>query len=137
MDMLSLAWEGFLKTYELWVLYLAVMGLKSARSRGVLSLPAKIVGIPLLLVGYAWDWFVNVTVMWVVFWQPPAHPAEIVTARLQRYADGKDCRRRRMAWWIDRHFLRHFDPVGYHVDWPEFKADPNTYLSHEEKHEAV
>jgi hypothetical protein len=144
----TLSWPelAFWSTYLLWWLFLGIMSLRGARIRGVLTLPAHIAGFPGLIFGYFMDWLVNV--FWtLVFWDFPASkrltlkfrrwswttpplPLEIVTARLQRYADGQDCRRRRMAWWIDHNFLRHFDPVGYHVKWPEDKADPKTYLSH-------
>ena len=129
-EILSLAWSGLVDTYQLWVLFLAVMSLKAARNRGQLSRPAHIAGLPLLAFGYFWDWFVNWTAFFLLFLERPASGLEIVTARLQRYADGSDCWRRRLAWWIDHNFLRHFDPVGYHVKWPEDKADPKTYLSH-------
>lgn len=135
---ITLSWtELFLcSTYLLWWLFLGIMSLRGAKIRGELTLPAHIAGFPGLVFGYFMDWLVNV--FWsLLFWDLPGSWKEIVTARLQRYADGPASRRRRMAWWIDRHFLRHFDPVGYHVDWPERKFDPKTYLSHEGKNEAV
>lgn len=134
----TLSWPELViyATYFLWWLFLGIMSLRGAKIRNELTLPAHIAGFPGLLVGYFMDWIVNV--FWsLLFWDLPGAWNEIVTARLQRYADGSDCRRRRMAWWIDHNFLRHFDPVGYHVKWPEDKTDSKTYLSHEERHEAV
>lgn len=108
-----------LATYALLILFWAVMTLRRCKINGTLTTPAHVLGIPALVVGYFLDWFVNQTLGRLLFWELRAPPLEIVTARLQRYADGKQSRRRRMAWWIDHNLLRHADPVGYHVKWPE------------------
>lgn len=108
-----------LATYALLVLFWAVMTLRRSKINKTLTMPAFILGLPALIIGYFLDWFVNQTLGRIIFctWRLPAF--EIVTARLQRYADGPDCWQRRRAWWIDHNLLRHADPVGYHVKWPE------------------
>lgn len=108
-----------LATYALLVLFWAVMALRRSKINGALTPAAHVLGIPALVAGYFLDWFVNQTLGRLLFWERRCPPLEIVTARLQRYADGADCWRRRWAWWIDHNLLRHADPVGYHVKWRE------------------
>ena len=42
-------------TYALWIFYLAVMNLARAKRAGLLTTTAKVLGYPVLIVGYVLD----------------------------------------------------------------------------------
>lgn len=95
----------------LWLLdvfFLAVMSLFRARAAGTLSLPAKVLGYPILLVGVLLDLLVNVVVLTVVFVKLPED--WMVTKRLYRYSQYKDGWRKATALWICSKLLNPFDP---------------------------
>lgn len=98
--------------YALWLFYVAVMALKRARDAGTLSRIAYALGVPILVIGYALDFLVNVTVCTVLFLESPRETT--VTARLKRhkYATGW---RGRVARWVAAHLLDAFDPDGKHI----------------------
>ena len=96
--------------WALWYLYLIVMGLYRAHLLGRLSTPAKFLGAPALLVGYALDWFINFTIATVWFHELPHSVGELVTDRLQRYMKGPPGRKQRNARSICAHLLDPFDP---------------------------
>lgn len=98
--------------YLCWVLYLAIMSLYRAERMGTLTPAARRLGWPLLAFGYLVDFVSNMAVT-VLFLDLPREP--LVTGRLQRYADGPDCWRRRLGLWFARNLLNPFDPKGYHV----------------------
>ena len=106
------AW-GFASFYLLWVLYLAVMNLQSARDAGTLGRPAYCLGLPLLYLGLLVDFLVNVLPVTVLFLELPREL--LVTARLTRYANGPDGWRKRLALWFAHNLLDTFDPSGQHV----------------------
>lgn len=51
----------------------------------VFELPAKVVIIPLFVIGYIYDIFLNYTVATVMFWQIPQHKRETISGRMRRY----------------------------------------------------
>lgn len=104
---------GFMLFYALWIFYLAVMSLKRAKDEGRLSRVAHVFGVPVLFIGYALDFAVNVAVMTVIMLDIPQETT--VTARLKRYVYGKDGWRRRFALWFSDNMLDDFDPSGKHV----------------------
>lgn len=99
-------------SYALWIFYLAVMGLQRARDAGTLGPIAYKLGVPVLIVGYALDFAVNVVVMSVVLLEPPRETT--VTARLKRHAS-RDTWRGDVARYLARHLLDAFDPSGRHI----------------------
>ena len=93
---LILAWLS--STYLLWLFYLAVMCLKRARDAGLLNKTSTALGMPILMVGYLLDAFVNVFVMTFVFLEVPEELT--VTARLKRHIQTSDGWRLRLASWF-------------------------------------
>lgn len=99
-------------SYALWLFFLAVMNLKGARDAGTLGPVAYKLGVPILIVGYALDFVVNVGLCTLLFLEPPRETT--VTARLKRHAD-RDNWRGRIARYLAAHLLDPFDPDGRHV----------------------
>jgi hypothetical protein len=97
-----------LAVYLLWLFYLAVMSLFRARANGTLSLPAKVLGYPILIVGVLLDALVNLTVLTIVFAERPYE--WLVTKRLTRHGKYGGGWRRTVANWICSHLLNPFDP---------------------------
>lgn len=99
----------------LWACYVIVMGLRRAQLQGRLSLTAKVLGAPWLLLGIALDWLINWTIAAAFFREWPQGPKELVTQRLARYLkdEGQDYTtriRKHRAGIICRHLLDVFDP---------------------------
>ena len=104
--------QGFALLYATWIFYLAVMNLKRAKDAGKLTLPAKVMGYPVLFVGLALDCLLNMTVCTFLFLELPKEG--LVTARLKRLAAG-DGWRKVVAIWFAVNLLDTFDPSGRHV----------------------
>lgn len=98
--------------YALWVFYLAVMSLQRARDAGLLHRNARIMGTPVLIVGYLLDVFVNIVVMTVVLLEMPQELT--VTSRLKRHIRYGDGWRFRTAMWFVP-LLDPYDPDGTHI----------------------
>jgi len=94
--------------YILWLFYLAVMSLFRAHHNGTLSLPAKCLGYPILIVGVLLDALVNIVVLTVVLFERPYE--WLVTKRLARHIKHGGGWRKAIAGWICRHLLNPFDP---------------------------
>lgn len=103
---------GLGASYALWIFFLAVMALKRARDEGTLGHVAYKLGVPILVIGYALDFAVNLTACTVLFFELPRETT--VTARLKRHKDD-DGVRGRIARWMAAHLLDPFDPDGRHV----------------------
>ena len=99
-------------TYALWVFFLAVMHLQERRDAGTLGPVAYKLGVPILVIGYALDFFVNVTVCTLLFLELPRETT--VTARLKRHKYDAGWRGR-VARWVAAHLLDAFDPDGKHI----------------------
>jgi len=112
MSYLYAALIGFGSSYLLWIFYLAVMNLKIAKEAGLLTTTAKVLGYPVLFVGYILDCFVNVTVMTVVLLELPKETT--VTARLKRHNKESSGWRKSVAVWAEP-LLDPFDPSGDHI----------------------
>lgn len=96
----------------LWAAYVLVMGIYRAHLDKRLTTVTKILAAPWVVIGYALDVLVNVTVASLVFWEPPWEL--LVTTRLQRHIDARYGWRHRRAQWICDHLLDPFDPTGNH-----------------------
>ena len=103
---------GLGSTYALWIFYLAVMSLKRAKDSNLLTTTTKVVGYPVLFVGYLLDFFVNFTVMTVVLGELPKELT--VTARLKRHNEESNGWRKAVAAWAEP-LLDPFDPSGDHI----------------------
>lgn len=103
---------SILGMWLLWVFFLAVMNLSRAKKAGTLSKTALILGIPVLLIGYALDVLVNIFVMSVIMLEPPFEMT--VTERLQRHHRESTGWRLKVVEWFES-ILDQFDPDGDHV----------------------
>jgi len=97
--------------YLLWALYIIVMSLQRARRDGTLSMPALILGAPLIVAGVALDAILNLTIMSAVMLERPKE--WLVTARLKRHC-GQPTWRGAIARWMCQNLLDTFDPDGRH-----------------------
>jgi hypothetical protein len=103
----------FMSLYLLLFVFLAIMSLYRAERAGVLAPETRALCTPMLWFGYLLDFLCNAVPASVVFMDLPRE--WLVTARLQRYADGPPTWRRALALWVARKLLDPFDPKGYHV----------------------
>lgn len=112
MKLLLTALSTYAVVFITWILYLAVMNLKRHRAR--LHPIAKLHAYPLLFVGVAFDFLVNVVVGTLIFLDPPQET--LLTGRLKRYhrIAYEGTWRARLADWICTHLLDQFDPDGDH-----------------------
>ena len=104
---------------EIWLRYLAVMALKRVRNEGKLSRAAFAIGLTLFIPAYVLDILGNLIICTVLFLDLPRET--LITGRIQRYVDGPDGWRRRMAVWFAVHLLNPFDDG--HIDGVEARND--------------
>lgn len=105
---------AFLSLYVLWIFFLAVMNLSRCRENGTLTKAALYLGYPVLLIGYALDVLVNLTILTVLFFEFPT--GWTVTGRLKDhiYRDVPGGWREKLAGWLCANLLNSFDPDGRH-----------------------
>jgi hypothetical protein len=103
---------GVLSFYALWLLYLAVMSLKRAQDAGMLHKTARVLGTPILLIGYVLDALVNIFILTLILVEIPEELT--VTSRLKRHIkNSTDWRLGVACWFIP--LLDPFDPSGKHI----------------------
>jgi hypothetical protein len=114
MAILDIAWQLVLAAWFLWVFFLAVMCLQSARDRGTLKLTkwGTRAGYTVLVVGYVLDALNNFVTASFVFGELPQELT--VSSRVKRHISGPDGWRKVRAEWVRDHLLRPFDPTGRH-----------------------
>lgn len=101
--------------YILYVYYLAVMHLKHLIEDGKATKPMRYIGYWLILPpGLLIDWLVNIALT-VPFLDLPAHPWELVTGRLKRYAYEDYGTLRRKVAFAFATILDAADPSGKHI----------------------
>lgn len=98
--------------YALWILFLAAMNLRTAREAGKLPRAALWLAVPVVLLAFALDVIVNLTLGTLVFMDRPREWT--VSERLSRYLPGSDWRAC-AAMWIGENLLDPFDPSGSHL----------------------
>lgn len=103
---------SFASLYALWVFYLAVMNLQRGYETKTLTKVGLAFGLPVLVVGYLVDVFVQTVVATVFFLDLPREPT--LTQRLKRYIAGDSKWREVVAVWMCGHLLNQFDPSGKH-----------------------
>lgn len=103
---------AFSLAYATWILYLAVMNLAKAKEAGKLSRAARVLGTPLLIVGYLLDFLLNVLVMSIVLLELPKETT--VTARLKRHHAESHGWRLAVVRWFEP-LLDPYDPDGDHI----------------------
>lgn len=89
-----------------WLLYVAIMHLRVVRDREGLTLPQKIMGYPLLIIGLICDTLLNWIVVSVLLLELPREA--LTTARFRRWYRDTSWRGKQVRWWC-RHFLEPFD----------------------------
>ena len=112
MNYLYAALIGLGSTYALWIFFLAVMSLARAKDSGQLTTTAKVLGYPVLIVGYVLDCFVNMTVMTALLLEIPQETT--VTSRLSRHNKESTGWRKAIASWAEP-LLDPYDPSGDHI----------------------
>jgi hypothetical protein len=100
-----------LALWALWVAFVAIMHLRRVRERWGLTTAQKALGYPLLIVGYALDVVMRLTVFCVLFVRPPM--LETVSELLQREVKGDGWRAKQARWWREE-LLADFDRTGSH-----------------------
>lgn len=98
----------FLSVYALWVFYLAVMALFSAKQKGTISKVALFFGWPVLIVGALIDFVLNVFLLTFIFLERPRE--WLITQRLARHIKKGSGWRQKLAKWVCANFLDAFDP---------------------------
>jgi len=108
---------NLLSIYALWVFYLAVMNLQGSRDAGTLTPIAYKLGLPILYIGLALDFWVNTIPLTLIMLEWPKWGTKefLVTARLTRLVHGPDCRKKTVALWYGYNLLDSFDPKGKHL----------------------
>jgi len=102
-----------IKLYLFWVLYLAIMALYRAHLNKSLTKLGYVLGFPLLIVGAAFDVFMNIFVFTFIFAERPKH--WLVTDRLKMHLKRSGWRYR-VAKFICEHLLNFADPTSNHCD---------------------
>ena len=108
-----LVFDTLVAFLALFYLYIFSMGVRKAWPN--LSLWAKVLVGPVVLLALVWDWAVNMTFACLVFADLPRSWKELVTGRLQRYRGNhlEKLWRRVLADYICE-ALNQFDPSGRH-----------------------
>lgn len=109
---LKFAGGAFLIMYALWLYYLAVMSLKRARDTGAMTVWAQRLGYPILAIGYALDFAVNIFVLSFLLFEAPREL--LVTARLSRHIKSDPGYRQQFSAWVCANLLDAYDPSGCH-----------------------
>jgi hypothetical protein len=103
---------SFAAFYVLWILYLAVMNLKRVRDLGKLTKLARLLGTPVLFVGYVLDAALNFIIMTLILVELPQEMT--VSRRLKRHNLNSRGWRKAVAVWFEP-LLDPFDPSGDHI----------------------
>lgn len=101
-----------LVSYALWIFFLAAMSLQRAHEAGTLPRAAFALGVPVLVIGFALDFLVNVVVMTPLLLELPREWT--VTDRLRRHHRQSTGWRLKVVLLLEP-VLDPFDPSGDHV----------------------
>jgi predicted transporter len=102
----------FFLFYILWIFYLAVMNLKRVRDSQGLHPFVRVLGMPILIVGWVLDTVLNWVVMTVVLLEFPRETT--ISARLKRHNRYGTGFRKKIAQKFEI-LLDSFDPSGDHI----------------------
>jgi hypothetical protein len=103
--------------YILWIFYLAIMNLKSAKDAGTMTKVAYSLALPMLVAGYILDIVVNVTIGTLLFLDFPHYKRLTLSARMSYlYEPGSTAWRSKLSEWFARNLLNNYDPSGQHID---------------------
>lgn len=101
--------------FTLWLFFLAVMSLKSARDRGTLTPVGKVFGLPILWVGLVLNVAVNLTLYSLALFELPKRGEWLVSQRTKRHFRHGSGYRHAVAKFIAVHLLNPFELSGVHV----------------------
>lgn len=87
----------------LWVCYVFVMACKRVKDDGKLTRLAFLMALPVLIVGFALDIFLNCTLFTILCGELPKEKA--VSERLKRYNENPN------TWWWRKTVVRVFEPI--------------------------
>ena len=111
MTYVALALLGYpVLTWVVWVLYLAIMRIKIVKDDVGLTKPAYYFTLPLLVIGYALDFLLNL-VSTLVFLELPKD--WLFSGRVSRHV-AEEGWRGKLSRWVCRNLLDPFDPSGCH-----------------------
>jgi hypothetical protein len=110
--LLSIAFQCVFYAWALWVFFLAVMSLQTARDLHKLTPWNTRIGYSVLAIGYVLDALTNLVIATVLFAEIPQELT--VSSRIKRHCNGPDSWRKTNACWIRDHLLAPFDPTGRH-----------------------
>jgi hypothetical protein len=96
----------YLTASATWLFYVAIMHLRLVQNTEGLTLPQKVMGYPLLIVGLILDVILNLVFVTVLLLDFPREL--LTTSRFRRFRHDKGWRGRQVRWWC-RHFLEPFD----------------------------
>jgi len=98
--------------YVTWILYCAIMSLWKAKRENRLTPAMKVLGYPLLFIGYVFDVATNLLVS-VLMWHMPKEM--LLTQKLKRIQKEEPSGwRNKTAMWICANLLNEVDPTGHH-----------------------
>jgi hypothetical protein len=103
---------GLFLAYSLFVLFLAVMSLQTAKAQGKITAGAYRLAYSVLLLGWVLDFIVNATLASLLFLELPQELT--VSARVLRHVKDAGGWRRTVACWLQANLLAPFDPSGRH-----------------------
>lgn len=102
--------------YGFWLFYILIMGLYRAHLANQLTIYAKVMAFPVVVIGFLIDWIANWTIAPIVFYEFPKTWKELVTDRLVRYIVEETGYKYNIANWLCTNLLDYFDPRGKHCD---------------------
>jgi hypothetical protein len=109
---LHVLWMAFVILYITWMLYCAIMSLKKAKDENRLTTAMKVLGYPLLFIGYLFDIVANIIVSVFMLHVPKEL---LLTAKLKRIQlEAPNGWRNKTAMWICVNLLNPLDPTGHH-----------------------
>lgn len=104
-----------LYVWVFWGLFALVMNLYRLYLKGTLTTFQKVMGVPYVAVGYAFDMLSQYTIACLIFWGLPRRGERFVTSRLQRLrAEEPASWRGKLATFICEQGLDSLDPTGDH-----------------------
>lgn len=98
--------------YATWVLYCAIMALWKCKREGRLTPAMRVLGYPLLTVGYVFDVAANLLASVLLLHWPKELLLTSKLKRIQR--EEPDGWRNKVAKWICHNLLNAVDPTGHH-----------------------
>lgn len=107
--------SAIFSVYSVFVFYLAIMALKRARDAGTLTNPQKVLGYPILAIGWPLDVIFNITWGSLLFLEFPNYKRLSLSARMAYLAENDTGWRGKLSLWFLVNTLDNIDPSGKHA----------------------